>query len=176
MSNNNNSSSSSETKPVNPQKLQHDYTYPAEDEAQQQQQEAPVEDIENGAAKQQQDATSLYSEKTKALAQSKVFTVHFMDGSKKIYMRRKPSLGEVGDYEEAKQNMYQFKGKPKEMNKVIVDFYTYAASIHIRETKTSSSTNLDSGKMTPEEVKNTVFEEFKQIIDACEYAMLFNPN
>ena len=78
-------------------------------------------------------------------------------------------MGEVGDYEEKKQHMYQFKGKPREMNDVIIDFYTYAASIHLIEIKNNS-------KMTREEVKNTVFEDFKQIVDACEYAMLFNPN
>lgn len=113
--------------------------------------------------------TDLYSTAIKELAQSKVFKIKFIDGSEKVYQRRKASLGEVGEYEEKKQYMFQFKGKPKLMNEAIVNFYTYAASVHLRETR-------NNGTMTADEVKNTVFEDFKRIIDACEYAMLFNPN
>lgn len=171
MSNNNNNNNTPEqqqTTPVNPQKLQHDYTYPVDDDEQEQEEQQKTTNEDS--------TTSLYSEGIKSLAQSKVFTIHFIDGTKKVYMRRKPSLGEVGDYEEAKQHMIQFKGKPKAMNQVIIDFYTYAASIHLRETKNASNTDLNAGSMSAEEVKKTVFEDFKKVIDACEYAMLFNPN
>lgn len=149
--------------PTNPKKLEQDYTYNPEDEINNN------NNNNNDENNEKNNSSSLYPEQTKQLAQLKAFTIEFIDGTKKIYRRRKASLGEVGDYEEKKQYMFQFKGKPKEMNNAIVDFYAYAASVHLRETK-------NNGIMTKDEVKNTIFEEFKKVIDACEYAMLFNPN
>ena len=61
------------------------------------------------------------------------------------------------------------KTSPKQANENLVNFYHFAASIFLIETK-------NNGKMTRDEVKNTVFEDFKKIISACEYASIFNPN
>jgi hypothetical protein len=150
----------------NPQKLNQDYTYnPEEEVATTQEQEATTSKSKSNVPAE----TELYSQKIKDLAQLKAFTVEFIDGTKKVYRRRKASMGEVADAEEKKQTMFESKGTPKQKKDSILNYYSYASSIHLRETR-------NNGIMTPSEVQNTVFEDFKQIIDACEYASIFNPN
>lgn len=155
------------TQPNNPQKLQQDYTYNPDLE---------VKTVEEQQQQQQDSKTSedalkeMYPEQIRNLAQSKVFNVEFIDGNKKMFMRREPSMGEVATGEEYKQEMFQYKGPNSKMySKVMLDYYEYASSIHLRETKTGA-------KLTRQELENVKFSKFKMIIDACEYAALFNPN
>ena len=145
----------------NPTKLENDYTYNPEEDV------TAAEEKSNENNKQ----SEIYSQSIKDLAQSKVFEVEFLDGTKKIYRRRKAGLGEIGDYTEKQQYLYNMDNKtsPKQANENLVNFYHFAASIFLIETK-------NNGKMTRDEVKNTVFEDFKKIISACEYASIFNPN
>lgn len=148
-----------------PQKLENDYSYNPEDDV------AQTEGQQSTNEKSNNRQSEIYSQSIKDLAQSKVFEVEFLDGSKKMYRRRKAGLGEIGDYTEKQQTLFNMDNKttPKKANENLVDFYHYAATIFLIETK-------NNGKMTRDEVKNTVFEEFKKIISACEYASIFNPN
>jgi hypothetical protein len=146
-----------------PQKTERDYNYDPDEEE--------VKTTENSTNDTNNKQQELYSQSIKDLAQSKVFEIEFLDGSKKIYRRRKAGLGEIGDYTEKQQMLYNMSNQtsPKKANENLVEFYTYAASIFLIETK-------NNGKMTKEEVKNTVFEDFRKIISACEFASIFNPN
>jgi len=147
---------------TNPKQLENDYSYSPDDE------NNVTNEKSNSTNNQQQD---LYSPGIKDLAQSKVFEVQFMDGTKKIYRRRKAGLGEIGEYTEKQQTLYNMNSQtnPRQANNNLIDFYHYAATIFLIETK-------NNAKMTRDEIKEVVFEDFKRIISACEYASIFNPN
>lgn len=149
----------------NPQKLEQDYTYPVDND------NNDVNDTitTTGNNNNKDSSKNLYSEEIRQLAQSKAFTVTFGDNSKKTYLRRKATMEEVLNIEEKRQEMYQNKGTPLQMRKYISDFYWYSTQVHLRDTKTNS-------QMLKEDFNKVIFEDFKKIIDACEYAMLFNPN
>lgn len=145
--------------------LEKQYTY-EEPESNTTTQETPTPPETNPAANRQ----SQYTEEVKALAQQKAFKVEFLDGTSKMYIRRKVGLKEVVDSERLRQNMIQAKGTPLEIAKSIANFYWFASQIHLREGKTGK-------EMTEKDFDVVVFEDFKKVIDACEYVMLFGvPN
>ena len=131
------------------------------------------QDVPPASEKPLAKEASAYTEEIKQLAQNKLFTVEFGEGEKavkKIYQRRKALMGEVINIENKRQEMYAAKGTPLEIAESIANFYWYSTQVYLRETKTGKP-------MTKQEFTMTTFEEFKKIIDACEYVMLFGvPN
>ncbi len=107
-----------------------------------------------------------YTEAVKDLAQQKVFQVHFLDGKKKIYQRRKASMKEVIELERKRAAMKQSKGTPLAVAQALAEFYWTSAQYHLVETRTGKP-------MSKNDYENVIFEDFRKIIDACEFVMLF---
>lgn len=132
-----------------------------------------VKDVKAGQTTASTQIQSAYSKEVKELAQSKVFKVEFGEGENKYsknYLRRKALMGEVIQIENKRQIMSQANGTPLEISQTIYDFYWYSTQIHLRETKTNKP-------MLEDDFKQVVFEDFKKIVDACEFVMLFGvPN
>ena len=107
-----------------------------------------------------------YTDAVKELAQQKIFHVQFLDGTKKIYQRRKASMKEVIEIERKRAEMKRSKGTPLQVAQALAEFYWYSSQVHLVETK--------SGKpMSKNDYENVIFEDFRKIIDACEFVMLF---
>ena len=107
-----------------------------------------------------------YTDAVKELAQQKLFHVQFLDDTKKIYQRRKASMKEVIELERKRAIMKQSKGAPLTVAQALADFYWTSAQCHLVETKTGKP-------MSKKDYENVIFEDFRKIIDACEFVMLF---
>jgi hypothetical protein len=147
-------------KPIPTAQLESQYTYeePEDDVTDAREPEVPVpRNLPNITA---------YTDAVKELAQQKIFHVQFLDGTKKIYQRRKASMKEVIKIERKRAEMKRSKGTPLQVAQALGEFYWYSSQVHLVETK--------SGKpMTKSDYENTIFEDFRKIIDACEFVMLF---
>lgn len=107
-----------------------------------------------------------YFTEIKENAKLKAFTVLFEDNKKKIYTRRKVTMKEIGEIERKREILRVGKGSPLDKANALLDFYWFSAQCHLRETKT--------GKPMPKtDYENVTFEDFRKIIDACEFIMLY---
>lgn len=107
-----------------------------------------------------------YTDAVKELAQQKIFHVQFLDGTKKIYQRRKASMKEVIEIERKRAEMKRSKGTPLQVAQALAEFYWYSSQVHLVETKTGRP-------MSKSDYESVIFEDFRKIIDACEFVMLF---
>lgn len=115
----------------------------------------------------QQKDVNRYSNEIIELAQQKYFELNFYDQdgneTKRRFLRRKALTGEIEDITETKKAMYDETLNPKQARIAFNDYYYGSAKIHLRDNRT--------GKYpTKEELRNTIFQDFRKIIDACEYA------
>jgi hypothetical protein len=126
---------------------------------------------------QQQPTTSAMQEYIKSLdedyfneikenAKLKTFTVTLDGGHKKIYLRRKVTMREIAEIEKKREVLRAGKGSPLDKANALLDFYWFSAQCHLRETKTDKA-------MSKNDYENVTFEDFKKIIDACEFIMLY---
>jgi hypothetical protein len=132
---------------------------------------------ESEAAGEQQPTTSSIQEYIKSLDQDyfneikenaklKAFTVLLDNNNKKIYTRRKVTMKEIGEIEKKREILRVGKGSPLDKANALLDFYWFSAQCHLRETKTGKP-------MTKNDYENVTFEDFRKIIDACEFIMLY---
>jgi hypothetical protein len=159
--NNNNTATAEEIpKPIPAAQLESQYTYEEPEDG-----VSTVTEPEVPVPRNLPNITA-YTDAVKELAQQKIFHVQFLDGTKKIYQRRKASMKEVIEIERKRAEMKRSKGTPLQVAQALAEFYWYSAQVHLVETK--------SGKpMTKNDYENTIFEDFRKIIDACEFVMLF---
>ena len=149
--------------------IEQSYSYeepdPDDEEAQQQQIEQQ-EAIKTASSLKNLPDISQYTEAVKELAQQKAFHVLFLDGKRKVYQRRKASMKEVIELERKRAEMKRNRGTPLQIAQALAHFYWYSSQVHLIETRTGRP-------MSKTEYENVVFEDFRKIIDACEFVMLF---
>ena len=137
----------------------------------------PTTNEEKEETQQQQPSTSAIQEYIKSLdqvyfqeikenAKLKVFSVNFDGGIKKLYTRRKVTMKEIAEIEKRREILKVGKGSPLDKANALLDFYWFSAQCHLRETKTGNAIEKD-------EYENVTFEDFRKIIDACEFIMLY---
>lgn len=141
------------------------YTYEEPEDEATQQEESSTSVPQASALKNLPDI-SQYTEAVKQLAQQKAFHVVFTDGKKKIYQRRKASMKEVIELERKRAAMKTSRGTPLQVAQALAEFYWYSAQCHLIETRTGKPMNKS-------DYEDVVFEDFRKIIDACEFVMLF---
>ena len=107
-----------------------------------------------------------YFNEIKENAKLKVFSVIFDGGNKKLYVRRKVTMKEIAEIEKRREILRAGKGSALDKANALLDFYWFSAQCHLRETKTGKP-------IMKNEYENVTFEDFRKIIDACEFIMLY---
>ena len=162
---------------VNIKKLEQDYTYEEPDSDSIDEYSSTVDDDdkeEDNAELSPETLNALrsmpnitaYTTAVKNLAQQKAFHIQFLDGKKKVFQRRKAGMKEVIELERRRAIMKGSKGTPLQVAQALAEFYYYSSQVHLIDTRTGKP-------MTKSEYENVLFEDFRKIIDACEYVMLF---
>ena len=75
-------------------------------------------------------------------------------------------MKEIGEIERKREILRVGKGSPLDKANALLEFYWFSAQCHLRETKTGKA-------MTKSDYENVTFEDFRKIIDACEFIMLY---
>ena len=107
-----------------------------------------------------------YFNEIKENAKLKVFTVNLDNGAKKLCSRRKVTMKEIAEIEKRREILRAGKGSALDKANALLDFYWFSAQCHLRETKTGKA-------ITKTDYENVTFEDFRKIIDACEFIMLY---
>ena len=137
-----------------------------EEEKTQQQQQKGGEPTTTAIQEYIKSLDQVYFQEIKENAKLKVFTVLFDGGIKKLYARRKVTMKEIAEIEKRRETLRAGKGSALDKANALLDFYWFSAQCHLRETKTDKA-------MEKEEYENVTFEDFRKIIDACEFIMLY---
>jgi hypothetical protein len=75
-------------------------------------------------------------------------------------------MKEIGEIEKKREVLRVGKGSPLDKANALLDFYWFSAQCHLRETKTGKA-------MTKNDYESVTFEDFRKVIDACEFIMLY---
>jgi hypothetical protein len=75
-------------------------------------------------------------------------------------------MKEIAEIEKRREVLRAGKGSALDKANALLDFYWFSAQCHLRETKTDKV-------MSKSDYENVTFEDFRKIIDACEFIMLY---